>query len=188
MQSWNQADGKEGTRRIFIGNTGKPGWDVGAFFLCQAAKLAVPGSSNVQVFAGCRRASCWRSQVGETGAENFGFWGEKPPRRVVLSIRSTWGHPCLADGPPVTSSEVFWGSLGFFWPVSLIAELLHGWHPCLGRGMLLVPCVRARGEQRSCLGTPKTHPSRLLIPDRPKGGSPSPVSGCWEKGKDVPRQ
>ena len=94
---------------LCIRNTGKPGRDVSALFLRQAAKLPASGSVNVRVFAGCRRASCWRSPAGEKGAENFGFWGKKPPRKVVLSIPSAWGHHCLDDGPSVMSSEVFWG-------------------------------------------------------------------------------
>lgn len=59
-----QGAGKEGTRRVRTGNTGKLVWDVavGALFLRQAAKLPAPGIMNVQVLASHQRGPHWRNR------------------------------------------------------------------------------------------------------------------------------
>lgn len=96
-RSWNRADGKEGTRRVRVGNAGKPGRDAGAFFPSPRGKAAGTGTINTQLLTGCRRDSCWRSPAGETRAENVRFWGKKSPYRIVLWVMDA--SPALGDVP-----------------------------------------------------------------------------------------
>lgn len=105
---------------------------------------------------------------------NCGFRGKNP------ILGHTTDPECLGTSLPGWCHiggifKVFWGSFAGFWPLSLSFSMasVPAWAS---------PC--APGRPHYTPGTPKIHPSRMLIPKNSKV-APHDGSGCWETGKDM---